>query len=395
MKFIATLKIYITIFALVQFSFSSKLESNSRNKVATESKNKVASAAKAESKAKTELKNTANSVSSLKTELKTELKAKTELKSKTELKTELNSKTELETEIKEKTAEKAQIKAKTESKSTAGLKANLKSKVSSAIKRSGIIDLNNIFNPTFNRGNKDSSKETPNTENEKSSATDTDNTSEKNTNNNEGKKPEPPARNTDEILADWLMISSQAFHDKAKFPDIYIRQTDNYVQIHTDSMDFRKNDAHEKDAEQGTNVPKDQNCFWFRLSGLNIYYSSTVSDINILGSISIMTVVGLINLENDHTGYFCFIIKDNSGVEWKICSEKMEKRNTWVCAIQATLGVKQESFCNGPDKKEDVKVIDHNVSLIHCSLFSFIKIYFILFLYAILFLVKEVFYFYI
>jgi hypothetical protein len=334
MKFIETIKIYITIFALIQLSFSSKLESNSKNKVATESKNSVVSAAKAETKAKTELTSTANSASSLKTSAKTELKAKTALK------------------MQALTSAKTESKAKTELKS----RSNLKAKSSAASKRSSIIDINNLFNPNFDINKKDNKNKDPkNSESEK----DKKNDSNDNDKNNNDKKITP--KTSDQILSDWLMISSQAFRDKSKFPDIFIRQINDYVKIHTDSMDFRINDAHEKDSEQGENAPANANCFWFRLSGLNIYYSSTVSDINILGSISIATVVGLINLENDHSGYYCFIIKDNSGVEWKICSVKIEKRNTWVCAIQATLGVKQEPFCNG-EKKEVVKIIDHNVS---------------------------------
>jgi len=342
MKFIATLKIYITIFALIQLSLSSKLESNSKNKVATESKNRVFSAAKAETNEKTELTSTANSASSLKTSAKTELK--------TSVKTELKSETALKTQ--------AKTSAKTDSKAKTGLKSrsNLKAKSTAASKRSSIIDINNLFNPNFDSNKKDNENKDPkNSESEKAKKTNS-NDNDKNNNN----KISTP-KTSDQILSDWLMISSQAFRDKSKFPDIFIRQTNDYVKIHTDSMDFRINDSHEKDSTQGENAPANANCFWFRLSGLNIYYSSTVSDINILGSISIVTVVGLINLENDHSGYFCFIIKDNSGVEWKICSVKIEKRNTWVCAIQATLGVNQEPFCNG-EKKEDVKIIDHNVS---------------------------------
>lgn len=345
MKFIATLKIYITIFALIQLSFSSKLETTSKNKVTTESKNSAASAAKAVSMSKTELKSTTNSASALKTELKTA--------SKTELKTASKA------GLKSKTEAGAQLKATNAAKSAASLNMNLKGKSSAASQRSGIIDINNLFNPNFDSTKKDSGAKE---ESEKSAS------SASTAENSESKK--TPERNTDQILSDWLMISSAAFHDKSKFPDIYIRQTGQYVKIHTDSMDFRINDAHEKDKDQGENVPTNENCFWFRLSGLNIYYSSTVSDINILGSISIATVVGLINLENDHSGYYCFIIKDNSGVEWKICSLKIEKRNTWVCAIQATLGVKQEPFCHA-GKKEDVKVIDHNVIALF-SMFLFL-----------------------
>ena len=68
---------------------------------------------------------------------------------------------------------------------------------------------------------------------------------------------------------------------------------------------------YQKIDQQNKNLPHDKNCFWFRLSGLNIYYSSTKSDYNILGAVQIAEVLGVISLEGDHTGYHCFIVKDN------------------------------------------------------------------------------------
>lgn len=273
MKFITIVKIYITIFALIQLSFTTSLETKTKSQIL----------AKAESK--------------------TKLKAGNKLNSG----------------------------------------------------RYGIIDINNIFNPSF-QNNKTNSEAEPGSglPDEPSSKNTSDPASDQNKN-------QIAEKTTNQILSDWLMISSDAFRDKKKFPDIYIKQTDEYIKIQTDNMDFRINNAFKKNEEEEGNSPKNPNCFWFRLSGLNIYYSSTVSDLNILGSISIAHVMGLINLENDHSGYFCFIIRDKSGIEWKICSEKLEKRNTWVCAIEATLGVAKEAFCTG-DKKEEVKVVDHNVN---------------------------------
>ena len=280
MKFFTIVKIYITIFALIQLSFSSKLES------------------------------------------------------------------------------KSQILAK------AQLKSNLKAKNKLNTNRYGIIDINNIFNPIFEKNKTlDGSEPGNGLPEEPSSKSISGAAPDKNKNLKPAKTTEK-AKTTENILSDWLMISSDAFRNKNKFPDIYIKQTDQYIKIETDNIDFRINNAHKKNEEDEGNSPKSPNCFWFRLNGLNIYYSSTVSDINILGSISIAHVLGVINLENDHSGYFCFIIRDKSGIEWKICSEKIEKRNTWVCMIQATLGVAKEAFCGGRDKKEGVKVVDHNVKRI-------------------------------
>lgn len=165
-----------------------------------------------------------------------------------------------------------------------------------------------------------------------------------------------------QILMDWQMISSEAFTDKGKFPDVYIKDTNSWYKIQLDNMKFRVNDAHKRIEDQKDNLPFNKNCFWFRLSGLNLYYSSTKSDYNILGAIQISEVIGVMSLRGDHSGYHCYIVKDNSNTEWKICSAAIEKRNLWVCTIQKELGVKLEPFCPGGMKEKIV--VDRHVSFI-------------------------------
>ena len=156
------------------------------------------------------------------------------------------------------------------------------------------------------------------------------------------------------------MVSSEAFSDKGRFPDVFVTDTNSWFKIKLDNMKFRVNDAHKKIATQKDNMPENPNCFWFRLSGLNLYYSNTKSDYNILGAITIEAVIGVMSLKGDHSGYFCYLVRDNYKTEWKICSAVIEKRNLWVCTIQAELGVKQESFCNGGMK--EAIIVDHHVN---------------------------------
>jgi hypothetical protein len=137
-----------------------------------------------------------------------------------------------------------------------------------------------------------------------------------------------------------------------------VKDTNSFYKIQLDNMKFRVNDAWNRIQDQKDNLPHDKNCFWFRLSGLNLYYSSTKSDYNILGAIQIKEVIGVISLEGDHTGYHCYIVKDQYNTEWKICSASKPKRNLWVCTIQLELGVPQEPFCGKFDEKV---VIYHDV----------------------------------
>jgi hypothetical protein len=161
------------------------------------------------------------------------------------------------------------------------------------------------------------------------------------------------------VLQDWQMVSSEAFSDKGKFPPVFVTDTNSWYKIKLDNMKFRVNDAHKRIPDQKENLPENKNCFWFRLSGLNLYYSSTTSDYNILGAIQITDVIGVISLEGDHTGYHCYIVKDQMDTEWKICSASKKKRNLWVCTIEAELGIKQEPFCNGG--MEERPIINHDV----------------------------------
>jgi hypothetical protein len=163
-----------------------------------------------------------------------------------------------------------------------------------------------------------------------------------------------------QVLMDWQMVASEAFQDKGRFPDVYVTDTNSWYKIKLDNMKFRVNDAHKRIKDQKDNLPENKNCFWFRLSGLNLYYSSTKSDYNILGAITIEEVIGVMTLKGDHSGYHCYIVKDNYKTEWKICSAAVEKRNLWVCTIQAELGVKQESFCNGG--MAEAIIVDHHVN---------------------------------
>jgi hypothetical protein len=171
---------------------------------------------------------------------------------------------------------------------------------------------------------------------------------------------DPHAENGEmtQILNDWQMISSDAFLDKGRFPDVYVADSKTAYKIKLDNMKFRVNDAHKKITSQKDNLPSDKNCFWFRLSGLNLYYSSTKSDYNILGAITIKDVVGVISLRGDHFGYHCYVVIDDKQTEWKICSASIEKRNLWVCTIQETLGVKLESFCRNAEQPH---VVERNV----------------------------------
>ena len=79
-----------------------------------------------------------------------------------------------------------------------------------------------------------------------------------------------------------------------------------------------------------------------------MYYSSSKTDINILGAVSVesidhVTVPGL-----DSSGEFittCFTVKDSTRAEWKICGMKEETVKAWFCQMKSFLNIKDINNC--------------------------------------------------
>jgi len=169
------------------------------------------------------------------------------------------------------------------------------------------------------------------------------------------------AMTPDPILGEWFMISSKAFRDNRKFPPI--RLTDgNLVKIETDMKDFRINNAHGNPHLQDK-LPSNK-FFWFRLSGLNLYYSSTKTDINILGAISIDSLDSVVSTGTDATTEYistCFTIKDLNRDEWKICGLDEKTVKIWYCQIKTFL--KEEDLVMCPKQDPSTNIIEKTINI--------------------------------
>lgn len=153
------------------------------------------------------------------------------------------------------------------------------------------------------------------------------------------------------MLQNWFQISSPSFHNKDKHPTITLPDEEK-IKIIYDNMDFRINQAWEK-ANGADKGPNDL-YFWFRMSGLHVYYTSTHSDINVLGVISILKISELFVHDEDHfmepldqaeaecpkfkTGaLYCFTIDDQEHNKWKLCTENKDVAKKWACKIKEYL----------------------------------------------------------
>jgi carbonic anhydrase len=140
------------------------------------------------------------------------------------------------------------------------------------------------------------------------------------------------------ILSEWFMISSATFRNTNKFPLVTL-WSGKKLKIKTDSEYFRINDAF-FNSTGGDKGPSEK-FFWFRLSGLNIYYSLTQSDMNILGAIAVKAIGNVASIDGSTSGgnqTYCFSVADSEATSWKICGLNQNTTNQWVCQIKKLLG---------------------------------------------------------
>lgn len=156
-------------------------------------------------------------------------------------------------------------------------------------------------------------------------------------------------KTTELITANWFMISSIAFRNVQKYPPIRIQN--NLIKIETDENDFRINQAFEQ--FEGGDKPPSKKFFWVRLSGLNLYYSSSKCDLNVLGVISISQLVStssLITEFSEGNKIYCFKVTDKSEELWKICGLEEDTVKDLYCQLNI-ISNSNEKFCENKKAK--------------------------------------------
>jgi carbonic anhydrase len=187
------------------------------------------------------------------------------------------------------------------------------------------------------------------------------------------------------IVEQWFMIHSTGFGNVNKYPSIPT-QNRGLLSIKVDENNFRINpfcksknsDSNSTDSSSnstdassnstsasgsGSNSTDSKSCpgaagagtkhtgdcpsekyFWFRLSGLNIYYSSSKTDMNILGAMSIVSISDLKKENGNGTDeeselpLLCFQVRDSDYVKWDVCGDHEESIHFWFCHISLYLG---------------------------------------------------------
>ena len=156
---------------------------------------------------------------------------------------------------------------------------------------------------------------------------------------------------------EWWSISSPDFKNHERHPPVLLTNG-TAIEIQVDSEFNRFNPAFYCPKE--TNKPPTNLDFWFRLNNNNLFYSSTKTDMNILGNVEWMKVINIVevikktvNEQGDEESKFCFKINDESNMGWELCTTNSFLQIHWVCRIKGILGMPIDEHCKDTTKIEE------------------------------------------
>ena len=151
------------------------------------------------------------------------------------------------------------------------------------------------------------------------------------------------------ISEGWLKISSPMFKHPGKFPPILLPDGEE-LQIRANEKNFRINEAHDP-IESTKDAPPSELYFWFRLSGKNLYYSQTKTDMNVLGNLAFANILNTKRVEGNSSEKNCFRLIDRANRKWKLCAETKDLKRKWVCQLMTMLGFTKVRDCQKAKRK--------------------------------------------
>jgi carbonic anhydrase len=162
-------------------------------------------------------------------------------------------------------------------------------------------------------------------------------------------------------LQDWLSISSHAFKNPRKYPNINLPDgTTAKLKFGTEQE--RLNEQYLKSRAEGSD---NESAFWFKIRGGYLYYFATKQDINILGSILVNKIENS-DQPNKHSNGTdtCFSVYDNSNDKYTICASTNEIKLKWFCSIQSFLEKDKDelsSLCYPNQSLKATVVLDNQI----------------------------------
>lgn len=144
------------------------------------------------------------------------------------------------------------------------------------------------------------------------------------------------------VYESWWTISSREFKDYKNYPPLTL-SNGNKIEILTEG-NMRLNPAFNcTDADK----PKTQYDFWVRMNDVNIYYSPSKTDFNILGEMEWENVVDVVEMKKkvNQTDVYCFQTNDKAAKNWILCNQDQAEQHKWFCRIKMLLKLPKDGSC--------------------------------------------------
>lgn len=162
------------------------------------------------------------------------------------------------------------------------------------------------------------------------------------------------------ISENWMFISSEEFHNTARFPPAYTANG-NATFIITDLNDYRINRANCSIPYQNPRPFEDNRFFYFTLVFCKIFYTATPTDVNVLGIFNLETEIFSFSKTEDYSSeslMYCLVLTDKDTKIWKMCSNSEDQVNAWMCmTAQCKLTVDSYDMCF--NDSNDVKIVNN------------------------------------
>jgi carbonic anhydrase len=157
----------------------------------------------------------------------------------------------------------------------------------------------------------------------------------------------------------WFKVASLKFKDLDIFPGVTMP---NYMtkNVRFDLDNFRINELFDENKAPAAGGPTTESSFYFRISDKNIYYTATKDSLNILGSIPLKRILGVIKDKSYESA--CFNIQDQDNSNWRLCAPTKPERKAFFCHFQKILGVEDNTCKVVLGANDGFVVEDQNVT---------------------------------
>lgn len=155
----------------------------------------------------------------------------------------------------------------------------------------------------------------------------------------------------------WLKISSTKYKEESEFPPIYL-PGGKELTFKTDKNGYLKNPSINL-ADPDIELPS-TSFFYFRLSHLNLYYSISKKELNILNALSTSAIISIEPFNDYEDEGTCFQLKDKEQKNWKLCARNIKEKNNWICTLSKIIGVDSDR-CYKFEKKYNIIEVETKV----------------------------------